>query len=82
MRSIQFYESASGKCPVQDFLDGLNGKQARKVVWVLQLIREMPRPPMQFFKKLVGTVLWEVRAALGSDAFRLLGFLDGDRLSY
>lgn len=80
MRSIHFYESPSGHCPVREFLDSLDGKQAQKVVWVLQLIRELPQPPTKFFKKLVGTKLWEVRADMGGNAFRLLGFMDGDRL--
>lgn len=33
--------------------------------------------PKQYFKKLEGTrEIWEVRADLGNDAFRLLGFWD------
>jgi phage-related protein len=80
MRTIRFYETASGNCPVKDFLDSLGGKQARKVTWVLQLVKDLPRPPIQYFKKLVGTELWEVRAESGGNAFRLLGFLDGEQL--
>jgi phage-related protein len=80
MRSILFYQSASGRCPVREFLDGLDGKQAQKVIWVLQLIRELPRPPTKFFKKLSGTDLWEVRADVSGNAFLLLGFMDGERL--
>ncbi len=80
MRSILFYESTSGRCPVREFLDSLDGKQAQKIVWVLQLIRELPQPSRKFYKKLVGTDLWEVRADIGGNALRLLGFMDGDRL--
>jgi hypothetical protein len=29
-RTILFYRTASGKCPVQDFLDALPGKAAQK----------------------------------------------------
>ena len=37
--------------------------------------------PKQYFKKLEGTEdIWEVRADLGNDAFRLLGFWDQGRL--
>ncbi len=37
--------------------------------------------PRQYFKKLEGTQeIWEVRADLGNDAFRLLGFWDQGQL--
>jgi len=37
--------------------------------------------PKQYFKKLEGTQdIWEVRADIGKDAFRLLGFWDQGRL--
>ncbi len=37
--------------------------------------------PKQYFKELEGTQdIWEVRAALGNDAFRLLGFWDQGQL--
>ena len=58
----------------------MDGKQAQKVTWVLQLIREMPRPPTKFFKKLAGADLWKVRAEVSGNAFRLLGFMDGEQL--
>lgn len=80
MRTIQFYQTSSGNCPVRAFLESLDGKQARKVTWVLQLIKEHPRPSSKFFKKLVGTDLWEVRADIARNAFRLIGFMDGDQL--
>lgn len=80
MRTIQFYRQQSGSCPVEEFLDSLDGKQAQKVAWVLDLVRTLPRPPTQYFKKLVGTELWEIRAGVGGNAFRLLGFMDGENL--
>lgn len=37
--------------------------------------------PKQYFKKLEGTQnIWEVRADLGNDAFRLMGFWDEGQL--
>ena len=81
MIEIQFYRTESGACPVEGFLDGLNAKQAQKVLWVLRAVRELPQVPKQYFKKLKGTAeLWEVRAEFGGDAFRLLGFWDTGRL--
>jgi phage-related protein len=81
VRELRFYRTASGRSPVEDFLDTLPGKQAQKLVWVLRLVEELERVPEQYFKKLPGTEdLWEIRAQHGGDAFRLLGFLDGPAL--
>jgi phage-related protein len=81
VKTIKFYRTESGHCPVEEFLDSLQGKQAQKVVWVLQLIEEIDPAPVKFFKKLVATDdIWEVRVQSGSNIFRLLGFLDGDEL--
>jgi len=81
MREICFYRTASGECPVEEFLDNLGPKQAQKVAWTLQVVKELPMVPKQYFKKLEGTDdLWEVRAESGGDAFRLLGFWDAGRL--
>jgi phage-related protein len=78
VREIRFYRTSSGRSPVQEFLDSLSGKQIRKVAWVLRLVEELDRVPVQHFKKLAGTEeLWEVRAQHGGDTIRLLGFLDG-----
>lgn len=81
MRDVRFYRTRSGRCPVEEFLDTLSGKQVQKVYWVLRLIEELDSVPVQYLKKLVGTEsLWEVRAQHGGDTFRLLGFFDGSRL--
>ena len=80
-RSIVFYRTASGQCPVEEFLDGLSGKQAQKVAWVLKLVEELDFVPSQYFQKMVSTEdLWEVRIQAGSDMLRLLGFFDGPSL--
>ena len=79
MKEIVFYRSESGRCPVEEFLDGLNAKQAQKVVWVLNLIEEFSIVSSKYLKKLVNTDgLWEVRVSSGSNIFRLLCFFDGD----
>jgi len=81
MREIRFYRADSGACPVEEFLDSLPGKQAQKIAWVLQLIEEIEVVPAKYFKKLTNTDdLWEVRAQVGNNIFRLLGFLDGEKL--
>ncbi len=81
MRAINFYRQPNGKSPIEEFLDFLTGKQAQKVLWVLQLIEGLETVPRQYFKKLVDSEdIWEVRAQFGNDIFRLLGFFDGGTL--
>ena len=83
MREIIFYETANGKKPVEDFLDSLSAKEAKKVAWVLKLFEDpdVKEVPNQFFKKLVNTDdIWEVRVSVKGKAIRILGFLDGDNL--
>jgi phage-related protein len=81
VRTVNFYRTETGKCPVEDFLDSLTGKQAQKVIWVLRLIEELEIVPHQYFEKLVNTEdIWEVRVQFGGDIFRLLGFFAGSSL--
>jgi phage-related protein len=59
----------------------LTGKQAQKVLWVLELIEDLEIVPRQYFKKLVDREgIWEVRVQFGNDIFRFLGFFDGGTL--
>jgi phage-related protein len=68
----------SGAAPVEEFLDSLPAKAARKVAWVLKLVEELDRVPTQYLKKLVNTDdLWEVRVASSGNAYRILCFFDG-----
>ena len=79
MRTVQFYRTADGKCPVQDFLDSLPAKAAQKVTWVLKLLEDLDIVPASYFKKLVNTEeIWECRVQLGSNAYRVLCFFDGN----
>ena len=81
MKTVNFYRTSNGNCPVENFLDSLSGKQAQKVVWVLRLIEELDNVPTQYLKKLVNTDnIWEVRIQFSGNIFRLLGFFDGATL--
>jgi len=81
VRTVEFYRLSNGNSPVEEFLDSLTGKQAQKVLWVLQLVEELDIVPRQYFKKLVDSEgIWEVRVQFGNDIFRLLSFFDGGSL--
>ncbi len=48
---------------------------------MFKLIRELDQVPTKYFKKLVSTDdIWEVRADVGINTFRILGFLHGQNL--
>ena len=81
MKTIKFYRTKTGKCPVEEHLDTLTDGQVSKIAWVLKLIREIDIVPTKYFKKLVNTEgIWEVRVNFGSNTFRILGFIHSGEL--
>ncbi len=81
MKTISFYKTLSGKCPVEKYLDTLTDTQVTKITWILKLIRETDQIPAKYFKKLINTnEIWEVRARVGKNTFRLLGFIQNQQL--
>lgn len=81
MKSINFYTTKSGKCPVKSHLDTLSDNQVTKIAWVLKLVRELDLVPAKYFKKLTNTDdIWEIRVDVGKNTFRLLGFFQGREL--
>ena len=81
MREIIFYRRVSGKSPVEDFLESLSPKEAKKTTWILRLIEDLPSIPKKYFKKLVNTDdIWEVRITFGKNTYRILGFFDVTKL--
>jgi phage-related protein len=81
MRRIAFYTTGAGRCPVQEHLDVLPDKTVQKIAWVLRAIRDLERIPAKYLKKLGGTdEIWEIRADVGGDTFRVLGFFAGSDL--
>jgi phage-related protein len=81
MRRIDFYKTITGVSPVEEFLDTLSDAQTKKILWVMRLVRDLNPVPSHYFTKLVNTDdIWEVRVQTGGNIFRLLGFIEGDRL--
>jgi phage-related protein len=81
MKRINFYKTESGISPIEEFLDTLNDKQVKKILWVLKLIQEFDRIPVQYFKKLANTDnIWEVRVTIAGNIFRILCFFDDKEL--
>lgn len=80
-REVLFYRKPDGECPVEEFLDSLPAKAARKVVWVLNLAEDLDRIPSRYFCKLADTDdIWELRVKLGSNISRVFAFWDDSRI--
>ena len=80
-REILFYRTAFQKCPVEEFLDSLPSKVAKKVTWVLGLLEDLDVIPAQYFTKMPGTDdIWECRIKLGSNIYRIFAFWDGNKI--
>ena len=81
-RIVEYYHTRVGNCPVQDFLDTLDPKEAQKVLWVFRLIERLDRVPITYLKKLVGTEeIWECRISAQRGIYRVFGFfIRGSRL--
>jgi hypothetical protein len=61
-RTVIFYQTKEGRCPLIEFLDSLDGKAAQKIIWVLNLLGDMDNIPSLYFKKLTGSDgIWECR---------------------
>ncbi|NOX16714.1 MAG: type II toxin-antitoxin system RelE/ParE family toxin [Chlorobi bacterium] len=81
MRKIVFYKTLKGNNPVRTFLNTLSDKQAKKIAWVLRLVRDLNFVPKEYFKKLVNTDdLWEIRIQSGNNIFRILCFFEKGNL--
>jgi len=73
---VDFYRTSEGKCPVVEYLDGLNAKQAQKVMWTLRAVETLSPVPASYLQKMVNTDdLWEVRISHAGNIFRLLGWV-------
>jgi len=82
MVSIEYYKNDNKREPAKEFIDSLEDKAALKIFWVMKLIQQADNimlVPSEYFKKLSNDI-WEIRAKLGNNAFRLLCFFDGGKL--
>jgi hypothetical protein len=50
MKTISFYRTSSGRCPVEEHLDTLNDAQVAKITWVLRLIRGLKKEKRIFYE--------------------------------
>jgi len=49
IRTVKFYKTLEGACPVEEFIDSLPSKAAQKVTWVLMLLQDLDVVPASYF---------------------------------
>ena len=74
-RVLEFYKSLDGRCPVEDFLNSLVPKDARKVTWGLALLEDLEIIPGTYLRKIVNAEgIWEYRMQSGTNVYRIFCF--------
>lgn len=80
-REVLLYTTVDGKCPLKDFFDSLSKKVFQKIVWVLQLIKELENIPSTYFKKIVNSDdIWECRVNFSSNTYRIFCFFQNGKI--
>jgi phage-related protein len=77
--SVEFYADADGDSPVLDWYESLDEKIKAKLIWIFQLLEangiELGMP----YIKPLGDKLYEIRADVNRNAFRVVYFLHTGR---
>ena len=74
MYEIIFYDTADGKCPVQDFLDSLEPKFLAKTLRTIDLLETNGPLLREPYSKLLENGIFELRTKHGSDINRVFYF--------
>ncbi len=76
LRTVVFYKTDNNRCPVEEFLDSLPPKEAKKITWVLRLLVRLERVPAQYFCKMEGAEIFG-NAGLNWDPIFIVSLLSG-----
>lgn len=74
MFRIEFYESASGRIPVEQFLLSLDNKMRTKAIHELMLLREKGNALREPYSKALADGLFELRIQQSGNAARIFYF--------
>jgi phage-related protein len=76
---IDFYESASGKYPVEEFIDSLEVKSQARIAKTLDLLEEFGIELGMPYTRYLEKQLWELRIREGRNRYRIIYFLHTER---
>lgn len=71
---IEFYASADGKEPVEDFLDSLDSKMSAKLVGLMELLEEKGTELRMPYSEYLEDGIFELRCRQGGNITRVLYF--------
>ena len=74
MYEVEFYDTASGKSPAADFIDGLQPKMKAKVLRTIDLLEQYGPSLREPYSKALNGGIFELRIKSGSDISRVLYF--------
>lgn len=72
--TVEFYETADGKTPVEDFLLSLDRKMRAKVIHLIDLLEEKGISMREPYTKPLEDGIFELRCKLGTNLARTLFF--------
>ena len=72
--TVEFYETAAGERPAEEFLDSLDIKMRSKLVMTLKVLQEQGNRLREPYSKHLEDGIFEVRGKVGSDISRVLYF--------
>lgn len=72
---IEYFETAKGRRPVQEFIDSLDTRSKAKLARTLDLLEEFGIKLGMPYAKHVEGDLWELRTRAGSSQYRIIYFL-------
>ena len=72
--SIDFYETLSGDCPIEDFIKSQNVKMRAKIYRMLELLEERGNSLRMPYSEHLDDGIFQIRAQSGSDIARVLYF--------
>ena len=74
MFQLEFYETADGKTPVEDFLDSLDPKMNAKIVGLMEILEEKGNELRKPYSSHLEDGIFELRCKQGSNITRALYF--------
>jgi phage-related protein len=77
--SVEFYLDADGDSPVLDWNESLDDKIKAKLIWIFQLLETNGIEVGMPYIKPLGDKLYEVRADVNRNTFRVIYFLYTDK---
>lgn len=75
MWNIEYYQSGTGKVPVEEFIDSLDAKSRTRIARTLDLLEEFGISLGMPYARHLEKQLWELRTRHGRNRYRIIYFL-------